>query len=92
LNIFFCCIENNEKGALFGALLFLTNYLPFGLALSVPADFLPEAGVAFLALAFVAIFSVVSAPAIGVGLSPFSTIELPIVLEQIYILFLFNLI
>jgi hypothetical protein len=79
LNIFFCYIENNEKGASFGALLFLTTYLPFGLALSVPADFLPEAGAAFLALAFVAIFSVVSAPAIGVGLSPFSTIELLIV-------------
>jgi hypothetical protein len=30
-------------------------YLPFGLAFVVPADFLPELGAAFLALAFVAI-------------------------------------
>ena len=30
-------------------------YLPFGLAFVVPADFLPELGAAFLAVAFVAI-------------------------------------
>ena len=46
--------QKNE-GAQMSTLYNFAFYLPFGLAFVVPADFLPELGAAFLALAFVAI-------------------------------------
>jgi len=62
-------LAKKKKGAITDTLLyFKPHYLLFGLA--APVAFLAAFGAAFLALAFVAIFQMYLAPAIGVGLSP----------------------
>jgi hypothetical protein len=71
-----------KKGAITDTLLyFKPDYLPFGLA--APVAFFAAFGAAFLALAFVAIFQMYLAPAIGVGLSPLYIVRNNSMLVQI---------